>query len=169
LDYRLEIASKAANSEIINLNKTDVIQEIRDRTEGRGADVCVDAVGMEAHRSTWEKFSNFMHGQTGTLNVIKLCASAVRRGGVISVVGVYGSPYNNFPFGQIFDKGVTIRTGQALVQHYIEELLELVKTRKVILNDIITHTLSLEQAAYAYDIFLKKKDNCLKVILKPGR
>ena len=98
MDYRLEIASKAANSEIINLNKTDVIQEIRDRTEGRGADVCVDAMGMEAHRSTWEKFSNFMHGQTGTLNVIKLCASAVRRGGVISVVGVYGSPYNNFPF-----------------------------------------------------------------------
>jgi alcohol dehydrogenase len=164
----LEIAAKAANSEILNLNKTDVIQEIRDRTEGRGADVCVDAVGMEAHRSIWEKFSNLIHAQAGTMSVIKLCASAVRRGGVISVVGVYGSPYDNFPFGQIFDKGVTIRTGQALVQHYIDELLELVKTHKVVLKDIITHTLPLEQAAYAYDIFLKKKDNCLKVILKPG-
>lgn len=168
LDYRLEIAAKAANVETLNLHKTDVIQEIRDRTEGRGADVCVDAVGMEAHRSPWEKFSNVIHAQSGTINVIKLCASAVRRGGVISVVGVYGSPYNNFPFGQIFDKGVTIRTGQALVQHYIDELLELVKTQKVKLNDIITHTLPLEQAAYAYEIFLKKKDNCLKVILKPG-
>lgn len=168
LDYRLDIARKTANVETLNLDHTDVVQEIRDRTDGRGADVCVDAVGMEANRTMMEKFSNLMHMQAGTINVIHLCASAVRRGGVISVVGVYGSPYSNFPFGQIFDKGVTIRTGQALVQKYIDELLDLVKNKKVILNDIITHKLSLEQAPYAYDIFLKKKDNCLKVILKPG-
>ena len=96
--------------------------------------------------------------------MIRLCARAVRRGGVISVVGVYGSPYSGFPFGQIFDNDVTIRTGQALVQHYIDELLKLVKTKEVVLNDIVTHTLPLEQAAYAYDIFLNKKDNCFKVI-----
>lgn len=167
LDYRLEIARKTANSETLNLNDTDVVQEIRDRTEGRGADVCVDAVGMEAHRTTWEKVSNNMHLQAGTISVIELCASAVRRGGVISVVGVYASPYSSFPFGQIFDKGVTIKTGQALVQQYIDELLELVKNRKVILNDIITHSLPLEQAPHAYDIFLNKTDNCLKVVLKP--
>lgn len=169
LDYRLDIARKAANSETLNLNQTDVVQEIRDRTDGRGADVCVDAVGMEANRSVWEKISNTLHRQAGTINVIKLCASAVRRGGVISVVGVYGSSYSDFPFGQIFDKGVSIRTGQALVQKYIDELLNLVKSRKVTLNDIITHTLPLEQAPHAYDIFLKKKDNCLKVVLKPGK
>lgn len=167
LDYRLEIARKTANSETLNLNTTDVVQEIRDRTEGRGADVCVDAVGMEANRSIGEKFSNFVHGQAGTISVIDLCASCVRRGGVISVVGVYGSPYSNFPFGQIFDKGITIKTGQALVQKYFDELLELVKAKKVILNDIITHTLPLDQAAHAYEIFLKKQDNCLKVVLKP--
>lgn len=168
LDYRLEIAAKTAQSETLNLHKTDVVQEIRAKTEGRGGDVCMDAVGMEAHRSIWEKFSNLMHMQAGTISVIQLCTSAVRRGGLISVVGVYGSPYSNFPFGQIFDKGVTVKTGQALVQHYIDELIDLVKTRKVHLNDIITHTLSLERAPFAYDIFLKKKDNCLKVILKPG-
>ena len=168
MDYRLDIARKAANSETLNLNTTDVVQEIRDRTEGRGADVCVDAVGMEANRSPWEKLSNLLHLQAGTISVIKLCASAVRRGGIISIVGVYASPYSNFPLGQIFDKGVTIKMGQAPVQHYIDELLELVKTRKVILNDIVTHTLPLERAAHAYDIFLKKEDNCLKVILKPG-
>lgn len=167
LNYRLEIARKSAKSETLNLNEIDVVQAIRDLTQGRGADVCVDAVGMEANRSMMEKFSNLIHLQAGTINVIKLCASAVRRGGVISVVGVYGSPYSNFPFGQIFDKGVTIKTGQALVQKYIDELLELVKTKKVILNDIITHKLPLEQAAHGYDIFLKKKDNCLKVVLKP--
>lgn len=167
LDYRLHVAEKAAKSEILNLQKTDVVQAIRDMTDGRGADVCVDAVGMEANRSIWEKISNTLHMQAGTIDVIKLCASAVRRGGVISVVGVYGSPYSNFPFGQIFDKGVTIKTGQAWVQHYIDELLELVKSGKVTLNDIVSHTLPLEKAPYAYDIFCKKKDDCLKVILKP--
>lgn len=168
LDYRLEIARKSANVETLNLNHTDVIQEIRDRTEGRGADVCIDAVGMEADRSPWEKISNFLHGQAGTIKVIQLCASVVRRGGIITVVGVYGSPYSNFPFGQIFDKGITIRGGQALVLNYIDELLKLVEERKVVLNDIITHTLPLEQAAYGYDIFSKKQDRCLKVVLKPG-
>lgn len=167
LDYRLDIARKTANSETLNLNKTNIVQEIRDRTEGRGADVCVDAVGMEANRTLWEKISNTLHLQAGTLNVIQLCADAVRRGGVISVVGVYGSPYSNFPFGQIFDKGVSIKTGQALVQHYIDELLSIVKSKKVILKDIISHTLPLDKAPHAYDIFLKKKDNCLKVVLKP--
>ena len=167
LDYRLEVAKKSARSEVLNLHKTDVVQAIREMTEGRGADVCIDAVGMEAHRSPWEKFSNLLHMQAGTIDVIKLCASAVRRGGVISVVGVYGSPYSNFPFGQIFDKGVTIKTGQALVQHYIDELLELVKTKKVILDDIISHALPLDQAPHAYEIFCNKKDNCVKVVLKP--
>lgn len=167
LDYRLKMAEKAANSEILNPSRTDIVQEIRARTEGRGADVCVDAVGMEAHRSSWEKFSNLMHIQAGTIDVFKLCVSAVRRGGVVSVVGVYASPYSNFPFGQIFDKGITIKIGQAFVQTYIDELLQLVIDKKVKLDDVITHKLPLEQAAYAYDIFKKKKDNCLKVILKP--
>ncbi|MDP1880354.1 MAG: zinc-dependent alcohol dehydrogenase [Parachlamydiaceae bacterium] len=167
LDYRLDMARRTANVETLNLSKCDVVQEIRDRTDGRGADVCVDAVGMEANRTMLEKISNVLHFQAGTIEVIKLCASAVRRGGVISVVGVYGSPYSNFPFGQIFDKGVTIKTGQALVQHYIDDLLKLVKEKKVVLDDIITHRLPLEQAPHAYDIFLKKQEGCVKVVLKP--
>ncbi len=168
LDYRLEIAAKTAKSETLNHHTTDVIQEIRDRTKGRGADVCVDAVGMEGgNLPAWKKILNLMQCQVGSVSMIKLCASAVRRGGVISVIGVYGTSYNDFPFGQIFDKGITIYTGPGLVHHYIDELLELVQDRKVILNDIISHSLPLEQAAYGYDLFSKKKDNCLKVILKP--
>lgn len=167
LDYRLEMAKKTAKSETLNLSKTDVIQEIRARTGGRGADVCVDAVGMEANRSFFDKLSNLAHTQAGSISVIKLCASAVRRGGIISIVGVYASPYSNFPFGQIFDKGVTVKTGQAHAHKYIDLLLDLVKNKKVVLDDIITHTLPLEQAEHAYDIFLKKQDNCVKVVLKP--
>ncbi len=165
-EYRLELARKSANSETLNFNDPNLIETIREMTDGRGADVCVDAVGMEADRTFLEKASNFLTGQAGTAKVIDMCAKAVRRGGVISIVGVYATRYS-FPLGQIFDKGVTLKMGQAPVQNYIDELLQLVTSKKVILDDIITHTLPLEQAAHAYDIFCKKQDNCLKVVLKP--
>ncbi len=167
LDYRMEMAKKAAKVETLNYNDVDLIEKIRGMTEGRGADVCVDAVGLEAHRNAFEKLSNLLHMQAGSIKVIQACASAVRRGGVITVVGVYGSPYSNFPLGQLFDKGVSLKMGQAMVHKYIDELLQLVAQKKVILNDIITHTLPLEQAPHAYDIFCKKQDNCVKVVLKP--
>lgn len=166
LDYRLEIARKSAKSETLNLDKVNVVEALREMTNGRGPDVCVDAVGMEANRNFLEKISNLMHLQGGTVKVIDLCASAVRRGGVISIVGVYATKYR-FPLGKIFDKGVSLKMGQAPVQHYIDDLLELVRNKKVVLDDIITHQLPLDQAAHAYDIFCKKEDNCLKVILKP--
>lgn len=166
LDYRLDLARKIAKSETFNSSKVNVTEIIRDMTGGRGADVCVDAVGMEAHRTLGEKFSELVHGQSGSIDVIDACASAVRRGGVISVVGVYASRYN-FPFGQIFDKGLTIKTGQAPVHKYIDELLGLVRDKKVILDDVVTHTLPLDQAEHAYKIFCDKQDNCVKVVLKP--
>ena len=166
LDYRLKLAEKCAKSEVLNLDKIDVVQAIRDMTEGRGADVCVDAVGMEANTTFFEKCLNVYHMQVGSAKVIDLCASAVRRGGVISILGVYATGYK-FPLGKLFDKGVTLKMGQAPVTNYIDELFGLVNDRKVVLDDIITHKLPLAQAAHAYDIFNKKEDNCLKVVLKP--
>lgn len=167
LDYRLEIARRTAKSETINLKEENAIEAIREMTSGRGADVCVDAVGMETDRNVLEKFSNLAHLQAGGINTIDNCISAVRRGGVVSILGVYATSYANFPMGQIFDKGISLRTGQAPVQRYIDELLSLVKDGKVILDDIITHVLPLEEAAHAYNIFCDKKDDCLKVVLKP--
>lgn len=166
LDYRLAIARKSGHAETLNSAKVNVVEALREMTEGRGPDVCIDAVGMEADRNTLDKLGNIIRAEVGSIKVIETCVSAVRRGGVISVVGVYGVPYR-FPFGQIFDKGITIKTGQAPVQAYIVELLQLVRDKKVQLDDIITHTLPLDQAAHAYDIFNKKEDQCLKVILKP--
>ena len=166
LDYRLEIAKRSAQSEVLNSNHVNVVEVLREMTDGRGADVCVDAVGMEADRNMGEKVSELLTLEAGSLSVMNTCASAVRRGGVISVVGVYSTKYR-FPWGQIFDKGVTIKSGQAPVQAYIDELLELVTSKKVILDDIVTHSLPLDQAAHAYEIFCNKEDNCLKVILKP--
>jgi alcohol dehydrogenase len=167
LDYRLELARRTANSETINAKEVNAIEAIRDMTEGRGADVCVDAVGMESDRTVLDKLSNIIHLQAGSIKTLENCISAVRRGGTVSIVGVYGMPYDNFPLGQIFDKGIIIRQGQAPVQNYIDELLTLVKDKKVTLDDIITHVLPLDQASYAYDIFCDKKDDCLKVVLKP--
>ena len=165
-EYRLAKARDAANSETINAQEVDPIQVIRELTDGRGADVCVDAVGMEADRNIADKLENIWRAQIGSTKVLENCISAVRRGGFVSVVGVYGIPYK-FPLGQVFDKGIRLAFGQAPVQKYIDELLTLIEQRKIKLNDIITHRLPLEKAPEAYEIFSEKKDGCVKVVLKP--
>ena len=165
--YRLEMARRAANSEVVNAAEGDAVQAIRDLTSGRGADVCVDAVGLEADRKLIDKLSNIVHLQAGSINALKLCISAVRRGGTVSVVGVYGMPYDGFPLGQIFDKGIRMRFGQAPVHKYIDELIGIVERGEIKLDDIITHRLPLDQAPHAYQIFRDKEDNCVKVVLKP--
>jgi S-(hydroxymethyl)glutathione dehydrogenase / alcohol dehydrogenase len=89
------------------------------------------------------------------------------RGGRVSVVGVYGTTYDNFPLGQMFDKGLAVRGGQAVVQSVIDELLQLIESGKLVTDDIISHVLPLEQAPHAYQIFNQKEDNCVKVVLEP--
>lgn len=150
--YRLEMARRTANSEVINANEQDPAEAVRAVTEGRGADVCIDAVGMEANRNFFDKAIAAMHMERGTIDVLKKAVSTVRRGGVVSVLGVYGTSYDNFPFGQIFDKGVSFKTGQAPVHVYIDQLIKLVTEGKVKLDDIITHRLPLSEARHAYDI-----------------
>jgi alcohol dehydrogenase len=165
--YRLEMARRTANAEVINAAEVDAVEAIREMSAGYGADVCVDAVGMEADRSFVEKAINVVQLEKGTMKVLEHCFSAVRRGGAVTVVGVYGTPYNNFPLHQWFDKGIMLRGGQAPVQKYIDHLLSLVQEGKVTLNDIITHNVPLKEASRMYDIFNKKEDNCVKVVLKP--
>jgi S-(hydroxymethyl)glutathione dehydrogenase / alcohol dehydrogenase len=167
LDYRLEMARKTAGAQTINIKDNNVVAAIRDLTEGRGADVCIDAVGLEAERSLLEKLGNIIQMERGTINALRLAFSAARRGGRISVIGVYGTNYDNFPLGQVFDKGLSLYSGQAHAHRYIDELLQWIRDRKIRLDDIITHVLPLEQATHAYDIFNKKEENCVKVILKP--
>ena len=169
LGYRLEMAKKTCNAEVVNAREENAVERIREMTSGRGADVCVDAVGLEVHRNLFKKISNALHLQRGSITAVELAFSAVRRGGRVTIVGAYATPYDNFPLGQMFDKGISVRTGQALVQKHIDQLLQLVEQRKVQLDDIITHVMPLEQAPYAYEIFNKKEDRCVKVVLEPGR
>ncbi len=129
--YRLDMAKKTANSEtILWENEDQVVALIRDMTEGRGADVCIDAVDMEADRSLLEKAKAVINFEKGTTKVLETCLRAVRRAGVVSVVGVYGMPYDNFPVHRWFDKGVTLMGTQAPVQVYIDHLMKLVQEGK---------------------------------------
>jgi threonine dehydrogenase-like Zn-dependent dehydrogenase len=168
--YRLETARRTARSETLNaaeMKDTEIVQAIRDMTDGRGADICVDAVGMEADRSLLDKAKNVVHAEVGSIKVLRMAISAVRRGGWVTVTGVYGVPYDNFPLGQIFDKGIKMRFGQSTPQRDIDELLTWVEQGKIQLDDIISHRLPLAEAPHGYDIFNQKEDDCVKVVLKP--
>jgi alcohol dehydrogenase len=167
LNYRLERAKRVNNVETLNPDEVDVVEAIRQMTAGRGADLCVDAVGMEANRSLLEKAKAVINLEKGTPKVLELCFQAVRRGGTVSVVGVYGSPYDNFPIHRMFDKGVIVQFGQSFVHKNIDHLLDLVVQGKVVLDDIISHSLPLSEISRAYDMFKHKEDDCTKVVLKP--
>ena len=169
LNYRLEKAKAVNKVETINPHEVDVVEAIRAMTGGRGADVCVDAVGFESESSFLEKAkAKLINFEVGNDKVIDLCFKAVRRMGKVSIMGVYGSPYDNFPVHRMFDKGITISQGQAPVLNYIDHLIELVKDEKVVLDDIITHKLPLSQVSHGYKIFDEKEEDCVKVVLKPG-
>lgn len=169
VQYRLDKAKQAAGCETIlwEDGAKDVVEQIRAISNGRGADVCVDAVGFEPDRSLLDKAKAVLHLEKGSVKVLEACMSAVRRGGIVSVLGVYPYLYDNFPIGQFFDKGITIRGGQAPAQKHIDKLLSYVVEGKVKLDDIITHRLPLSEIAHAYDIFNKREDGCVKVVLDP--
>jgi S-(hydroxymethyl)glutathione dehydrogenase/alcohol dehydrogenase len=167
LDYRLEKAKAVNKVETLNPHKVNVVEAIREMTGGRGADVCVDAVGFEPERSFADKFKATINFEKGSMKVLDMCFEAVRRMGTVSIMGVYGSTYDNFPLHRIFDKGITIKQGQAPVLNYIDHLIDLVMQKKVVLDDIITHTVPLAKVTEAYTMFDDKTDNCVKVVLKP--
>ncbi|MGN6495469.1 MAG: zinc-dependent alcohol dehydrogenase [Agriterribacter sp.] len=167
LEYRLEKARRINKVETINSNDEYLLGKIRDMTDGRGADVAIDAVGMEANRNFLEKTKALINLEKGTMKVIELCTEAVRRSGTIAVVGVYASPYDNFPVHRIFDKGLIMQFGQAQVHLYIDQCFDLVRKNKVQLDDVITHRLPLEKIAEGYDMFKHKTDDCVKVVLTP--
>jgi threonine dehydrogenase-like Zn-dependent dehydrogenase len=169
LQYRLNKAQATAGCYPVLWNEgaEEVVEQIRALTQGRGADVCIDAVGFEANRNMLEKTLAVLHLEKGTPKVLEACMSAVRRGGIVSVLGVYPAMYDNFPIGQFFDKGIILKGGQAPAHKYIDLLMNYVREGKVQLDDIITHRLPLSQIAHAYKIFQKKEEDCVKVVLDP--
>ncbi|RZM19622.1 MAG: glutathione-dependent formaldehyde dehydrogenase [Pedobacter sp.] len=169
LAYRLEKAKLSANCETIlwEGDGKDVIEQIRQMTHNRGADLCVDAVGFEPDRNFLDRAKAVLNVEKGSVKVMEACMSAVRRNGTVSVLGVYPTTYDNFPVGQFFDKGIILKGGQAPAHKYIDKLMTYVQEGKVKLDDIITHRLPLSRIADGYSMFKKKEDNCVKVVLDP--
>jgi len=170
VQYRLDKAKQTTDAEtILWENEKDVVEQIRGMTEGRGADLCVDAVGFEPDRNLLDRAKAVVNLEKGSPKVLETCMSAVRRSGIVSVLGVYPTTYDNFPVGQFFDKGITLKGGQAPVHKHIDTLLNYVKEGKVKLDDIITHRLALSEVAHGYSIFKKKEEDCVKVVMDPWK
>ena len=170
LQYRLDKAKVSADCETIlwDDNAKDVVEQIRSMTQGLGADICVEAVGFEPDRNFIDRANAVINLEKGSTKVLEACMSAVRRGGIVSVLGIYPATYDNFPVGQFFDKGIILKGGQAPVHKHIDTLLKYVVEGKVQLDDIITHRLPLSQIAHGYDVFKNKQEDCVKVNSIPG-
>jgi len=166
--YRLEFARRWAGAETLDFREVDVIEAVKDLTEGRGADACVDAVGLEAAASPMQRavgiYAKTVAGSAAALN---WCFHATRKGGTISVVGVYGPPFNLVDFGTAMNKCQTIRTGQCSVKRYMPHLLEHVRAGRIDAKTLITHRYPLERAPHAYHTFAEKEDGCIKAVLLP--
>lgn len=165
--YRLKHAEKYNGVETVNFEEHDNTGEyIKEITHG-GADVVIDCVGMDGKMSAIEAAETLLKLQGGSKSAIEIATQAVRKGGTVSMVGVYGARYNNFPLGDFFARNITLKMGQCPAHTYVEPILQLIEEGRFDATDIITHKLSLDQGTHAYEIFDKKEDNCIKVILKP--
>lgn len=159
-DYRLQYAKDTYGAIPVNFDKVDAAEFIIEQTKGhRGVDGVIDAVGFEA------KGSSKIEGSSAP--ALRQCMAAVRRGGVVSVPGIYAGPINDFLIGDAFDKGLTFRMGQTHVHKYIPQLLEYIENGDLSPEAIITHRMNLSDAAKGYEIFEKREEECRKVILTP--
>ncbi|MED4788073.1 glutathione-dependent formaldehyde dehydrogenase [Bacillus atrophaeus] len=167
IDYRLQHAKRTNNVEIVNFeHEQNTGSYLKEITQG-GADVVIDCVGMDGKMSPLEFLATGLKLHGGAMGALVIAAQAVRKCGTIQVTGAYGMRYNAFPFGDIFQRNVNIRTGQAPVIHYMPYLYNLIAEGKVDPGDIITHVLPLDQAKKGYEVFDTKTDGAIKVLLKP--
>jgi len=168
---RLRLAADKGKAETLNLDEVDVMDALHEMTGGRGPDACIDAVGMEAHSNTfggyYDKVKAALWMATDRPNALRLAIQTCRKGGTVSVPGVYGGMLDQFPFGAAFNKGLTLKGGQTHVHRYMRPLLERIRKGEIDPTFIITHRLPLEKAPQAYQTFRDKQQDCIKVVLKP--
>ena len=171
LPERLALAREKIGAETIDYSASDsVLEELREMTGGRGPDACIEAVGMEAHGTgpqyAYDRVKQALHLHTDRGSALREAAIAVRKGGILSVVGIYGV-IDKFPFGVLTNKGITMRTSQQPGQRYMGRMLEHVQAGELDPSFLITHRMPLEDAARGYEMFKKKQDGCLRAAFTP--
>lgn len=169
---RLQMAKERCKAQVINYEEVDDVGEVlKEMTGGRGPDACIDAVGMEAHgtdaMALYDKIKQAVRLETDRPYVLRQAIVACRKGGIVSVPGVYGGFIDKMPMGAIVNKGLTLRSGQTHVHKYLRPLLERIQNGEIDPSFVVTHRLNIDDAPKGYEIFKKKEDNCIKVVLKP--
>jgi threonine dehydrogenase-like Zn-dependent dehydrogenase len=168
---RLKMA-RAAGADIINYEEVDdLVEELKWMTSGRGPDACIDAVGLEAHgvgvAAAYDYSKQRMKVALDRPLVLRQVMQACRKGGVVSIPGVYGGMLDKIPFGSAFGKGLIFKMGQTHLHRYMEPLLHRIQSGEIDPSFVITHRLSLDQAPRAYKTFRDKQEQCIKVVLDP--
>ena len=168
---RLQLAKAYAGAEVLNYEEVEIGEALKAMTGGRGPDACIDAVGLEAHDTgpeyAYDRVKQALRSQTGRPNALREAIIYCRKGGTVSVAGVYGGLLDKIPIGAIMNKALTIKTGQTHVHRYLRPLMERIQHGDIDPTGIITHRLSLSEAPHAYEIFKHKHDECIKVVLNP--
>lgn len=169
VEHRLDFARRYNHVETVNFKEVDdVVTHLLRMTDGRGADVCIDAVGLEADGSRAQTFLGVKAKVlAGSAAAITWAIDSVRKAGNVVIIGVYGPPFNLVPIGTAMNKGLTLRMNQCNVKRYMPRLLEHIREGRIDAKGIITHRLPLEEASEAYHLFEKKKDGCIKCVLVP--
>jgi threonine dehydrogenase-like Zn-dependent dehydrogenase len=169
VEYRLAFAKKFAFCETVNFKEVDDMAiHIKKMTDWLGADVCIDAVGCEAGGNALQRLTGVkLKLQAGAATALHWCINCARKGGRVSIVGVYGPTFNAVPIGNALNKGLTLRMNQASVKRHLPRLMEHIQAGRLKPSDIITHRIPLEYVADAYHIFSNKLDECIKVVMEP--
>jgi len=168
---RLRKAREECGAETINYEEADVLETLRELTGGRGPDHCIDAVGMESHTPgpmyLYDRAKQAMMIETDRPIALRQAIMACRNGGTVSVPGVYGGFVDKIPFGSLMNRSLTIKTGQTHCHRYMKPLLARIEKGEIDPSFVVSHTMSLDEAPNAFDMFLNKQDECIKVVLKP--
>jgi len=168
---RLEMARKISKAEVVNYDSADVLQELDYLTAGRGPDSCIDAVGMEAHGGgleyAYDRTKQALMMETDRPGVLRKAIMACRKGGTVSIPGVYGGFIDKVPMGAAFAKGLTLKMGQTHMPKYLGPLLDRVEKGDIDLSFVISHRITLDEAPAAYDLF-NRRAGCTKVVMRPS-
>jgi threonine dehydrogenase-like Zn-dependent dehydrogenase len=168
---RLEMA-RVGGADVLNYTQVDVVDALREMTGGRGPDSVIDAVGMEAHGTEldywYDRVAQQIRMETDRPTALRQALQACRKGGTVSIAGVYGGFIDKLPMGAAFNKGLTLKMGQTHVHKYLAPLTEYIRGGKIDPSFVITHKVPLERAPEMYKTFRDKQDGCIKVVLKPG-